>query len=161
VEVSDGTYPVKDLYLAAWEMWRDQKRRFGAGTYVSPDLLAPLLDPRVKIVRAKGGKVYEFRHDEMRGYLAAKWLAEQVVSPLSLFEEDVKIWQNGRDEQKVLWGFFADQVTRETGEQLWRWATVELERVVLQHALQRRGEQEGWKLDVPSSPDGDGNDIPE
>ena len=85
-------------------MWRDQKRWCGAGTYVSPDLLAPLLDPRVKIVRAKGGKVYEFRHDEMRGYLAAKWLAEQVVSPLSLFEEDVKIWQNGRDEQKVLWG---------------------------------------------------------
>jgi hypothetical protein len=145
-------YPVDRLCKAAWRMWRDGERKLKAdGTYLPADLLEPLRSEGNRVVRTLGGETFEFRHDQMRGYLAARWAVVHEVAPVRLFEEDAAIWRLGRSEQEVVWGFAADLIEPECGIELWRWATRDPERVVLQHALQKRGERENWPLRLSSA----------
>lgn len=150
VRMADGSpYPVERLCEAAWRMWRDGERKFkGDEVYLSRDLLEPLKAEGKRIVRTLDGHTFEFRHDQMRGYLAARWAFTQEVAPLRLLETDSAIWRLGRSEQEVVWGFAAELVDQELGVQLWRWATRDPERAQLQKALQARGERENWPLDL-------------
>ncbi|MCZ4093431.1 hypothetical protein [Sinorhizobium psoraleae] len=75
----------------------------------------------------------------MRGYLAARWAALEDASPVTLLEKTEKIWRLGRDDQIVVWEFFAEMIEPEVGKEIWLWATKSPERVLLQHALQKRG----------------------
>lgn len=139
-------YPEAELSRAAWAMWRDGVRRFDGTKYLTADLIEPLRHEEARVVRTIGGVLYEFRHDQMRGYLAALWAARHEVAPISLFETDKAIWRLGVSEQAVVWEFFAALVDRARGEAIWQWCHEEPERAILQHALDRRGRQEGWTL---------------
>lgn len=157
VRMPDGSpYPLEQLCGAAWRMWRDDQRKLKAdGTYLRTDLLEPLRDEGNRVLRTFDGETFEFRHDQMRGYLAAQWAVVHEVAPVRLFEADAEIWRRARCEQEMVWGFAAGLVDPEQGAELWRWATRDPERVVLQHALQERGEREGWPLLVHAGPDFD------
>ena len=121
-------------------MWRDGERKLKAdGTYLSADLLEPLRSEDSRVVRTLDGETFEFRHDQMRGYLAARWVVIHEVAPVRLFEKDAAIWRLGRSEQEIVWGFVADLIEPERGIELWRWATRDPERAILQHALQEHG----------------------
>lgn len=153
VALPDGSpYPVDQLCQAAWRMWRDGERRLVPDTHLAEHLCDSLLREHAKVLRTLDGKAYEFRHDQMRGFLAARWAAVHTVDPTHLFEEDETIWQVGRSDQEVVWSFFATMVEPQPGVHVWRWSTREPRRAVLQNALQQRGEREGWDLSVTRWP---------
>ena len=145
LHLPDGKpYPLAILAEETWKLWCQGVRKF-TREQLTDELLAPLIkDDDNKVVRSFDGTLFEFRHDQMRGYLAARWVAVHEVSPITLFEKSPAIWRFGRSEHEVVWGFFSDLVSPEVGATVWKWATREPERVVLQHAMQRRGEREGW-----------------
>ena len=142
---ADGTpYPLSNLTEETWKLWCQGERKF-TREQLPNELLVPLIkDDDSKVIRSFDGKLFEFRHDQMRGYLAARWAALHEVSPVTLFENSPSIWRFARSEQDVVWGFFTDLVSPEVGETVWKWAVEEPERVVLQHAIQQRGVREGW-----------------
>ena len=142
-----GPYPEAELCQAAWALWRDRVRRFDGATHLTPDLIEPLRHDTARVVRTIGGTLHEFRHDQMRGYLAALWAAQYAVSPIRLFEKDQRLFSEiGRPDQEVVWTFFAALVSPEIGEAVWQWCHDDPERAVLQHALDQRGRQHGWVL---------------
>ena len=109
-------YPVNALCRKTWELVVEGKRHFIPGVDLDEDLLDGLHERDVRVVRTTEGKTYEFRHDEMRGYLAARWAAYEDVSPITLLEKTEKIWRPGRDDQVVVWEFFAEMIESEMGE---------------------------------------------
>jgi hypothetical protein len=95
-------------------------------------------------VRTQGGADWQFRHDKMRGHLAARWAAEEEVSPIDLFERTPAIWRLGRSVQQVVWEFFASRIGAERGRAVLDWAVQEAERTALQVALRRVAQRDGW-----------------
>jgi len=121
-------------------MWRDGERKLEAGKRLDKDLLGPLIREDQKVLRILDGQQFEFRHDQMRAYLAARWAAWHEAQPIGLFEKDNGIWRLSRKEQDEVWNFFADMYVAERPENavdLWKWSTAHPDRVILQHALQR------------------------
>lgn len=141
-----GAYPEAELSRAAWALWRDGVRRFDSTKYLTPDLIEPLRHDDARVVRTIGGALFEFRHDQMRGYLAALWAARHEVAPVRLFETDKAIWRLGFSEQAVVWDFFAALIDQARGEAIWQWCHDDPERAVLLHALDQQGRKEGWRL---------------
>ncbi|MFL7900678.1 hypothetical protein ACJ41P_06050 [Azospirillum argentinense] len=146
VRLNGGDYPLASLCRAAWRMWRDEVHLFKPGTHLDTPLIAPLVSDETKVVRILGGTLYEFRHDQMRDYLAARWAARHEQSQIKLFEQDKAIWRLDRDEQAVVWGFFAQQIGPERGTEIWQWCHDDPERAILLHALDQRGRKDGWTL---------------
>jgi len=133
-------FPEENLCKAAWAMWRDGERKLEAGKRLDKDLLGPLIREDQKVLRILDGQQFEFRHDQMRAYLAARWAAWHEAQPIGLFEKDNGIWRLSRKEQDEVWNFFADMYVAERPENavdLWKWSTAHPDRVILQHALQR------------------------
>lgn len=141
-------YPVDLLCEAAWRMWRDGERRLVPHSHLPEHLCDALLREHAKVLRTLDGKDYEFRHDQMRGFLAARWAAVHTVDPIHLFETDKTIWQRATSDQEIVWSFFATMIQRPKGVRVWQWSTREPHRAVLQHALQQVGEVEEWDLSV-------------
>ena len=54
-----------------------------------------------------GGKTFEFVHDQMHFYLAARWFAEDgfSVSELESMIAGSSIWTHTPDARETLWGF--------------------------------------------------------
>ena len=100
-------YPVADLCRVAWDCWVAMHRDLRPGDNIPAALLEPLKRPGVRVVRAQDGGVWQFRHDQMRAYLAARWAGVEEVSPVDLFEATPAIWRLARSEQQVVWEFFA------------------------------------------------------
>ncbi|WP_375595845.1 hypothetical protein ABWI00_06000 [Algihabitans albus] len=145
VEKRVPDYPVPDLCRAAWRAWCEGRRDLKPGDNIEASLLQPLMDTDARIVRALDGTSYAFRHDQMRGYLAARWGAVFEVSPRDLFEQTNGLWRIARIEQRVMWEFFADLIEPTPGLALLRWARQEPERAELQVALNRVAERDGWE----------------
>ena len=89
------------------------RRDLRPGDNIPAALLEPLKRPGVRVVRTQDGETWQFRHDQMRAYLAARWAAVEEVSPVDLFEATPAIWRLGRSEQQVVWEFFARLVEEE------------------------------------------------
>jgi len=133
-------FPEENLCKAAWAMWRDGERKLEGDKHLDKDLLGPLIREDQKVLRILDGQQFEFRHDQMRAYLAARWAAWHETQPIGLFEKDSAIWRLSRKEQDEVWNFFADMYVAERPEDaidLWKWSTAHPDRVILQHALQR------------------------
>ncbi len=140
IPMQEGSqFPEDQLCKAAWDIWRDGERKLEVGKQLDKDLLSPLIKEGQKVLRTLDGQHYEFRHDQMRAYLAARWAARYEVYPISLFEQDKEIWRLPLGEQDEVWSFFADMLTAkklQDAVDLWKWSTAHPERVRIQHALQ-------------------------
>ena len=139
-----GAYPLADLCGIAWTAWSCGLRRLVLGDDIPAHLLEPLRAEGVRIMRAVDDNVFEFRHDQMRGYLAGRWAALHEVSPVNLFESTESIWRIERGEQQLVWGFFAELISPERGLVVLEWATLKAERAELQVALRRIAHRDCW-----------------
>ncbi len=142
----DGTpYRAEALCEISWKMWAEGRRDLTPGQNISEPLFNPLIEKRVKIVQTLDGEHYEFRHDQMRGYLAARWAAVHEVSPINLFKKaQPDIWRIQRGDQQVVWEFFAEMIEPAEGAKILHWSTLEAERAALQVALRRVALRDNW-----------------
>jgi hypothetical protein len=143
-EPDGAAYPVARLCAVAWQAWVAGRRDLVPGETIAPELLEPLRQEGVRLVRTQGGARWQFRHDQMRAYLAARWAAVEEVSPVDLFEATPAIWRLGRSEQQVVWEFFAGLIGPQRGAPVLDWAVQEAERAELQVALRRVAQHEDW-----------------
>jgi hypothetical protein len=59
---------------------------------------------------------------------------------------ETKLWQDGVEAQRILWGFVAAMLDRPRLEALWIFAGDDDRRAVLGRALAERAEHERWSL---------------
>jgi hypothetical protein len=124
----------------AWTMVMEQRRRIvqddekmlDAGT------LREVAKEGLRILRPIAGG-YEFRHDQMRAFLAALWLVDQ--KPTLLVRQETAVKDGAFDinerDQEELWGFVALLTSTGHLEALWNFAADDAaRRAILQAALQ-------------------------
>jgi hypothetical protein len=111
----------------------DDEKVLGVGT------LKALEKEGLRIVRPVGA-VHEFRHDQMRAFLAALWLIDEMPTPPALEKAvtDAGAFTLNRRDQEELWRFVAPlETSAENLKTLWRFANDEPEaRVILLAAVQ-------------------------
>jgi hypothetical protein len=137
---------LEGLEQLAWTMVTQRRRRIvpddaqvlGAGT------LQALEREGLRIVRPIGPE-HEFRHDQMRAFLAALWLVEETpTSPaLQKTSTDAGAFGLNRRDQEELWRFVAPLLTSAADlEALWHFANDDpVERAILLAALQTEADK--------------------
>jgi len=139
---------------AAWRMVSERKpnedmRRLRPDVDLSANLLialadAPERDKRpVRLIRRVGGGTFEFVHDQMHAYLAARWFAQDGFSAAEL-EKMVAgstIWTQTADARRTLWGFATALLDDERLIALWARIVDKEEWDVLRRALKAEAEQ--------------------
>ncbi len=108
------------LAAAAWRMVSERKpnedmRRLRPEVDLAPDLLealaaAPEKDTRpVHLLRRVGGTAFEFVHDQMHFYMAARWFAQDGFSAdeLEKMAASSTIWMHAPEARHTLWDFAA------------------------------------------------------
>jgi hypothetical protein len=135
----------------AWTMVTQRRRRIvpedekalGAGT------LSALEREGLRIVRSIGAE-REFRHDQMRAFLAALWLVEETptLRALQKTATDSGAFGLNRRDQEELWRFVAPLLTVNADlEGLWRFANDDpIERGILLAALQAEADKRAVTL---------------
>jgi hypothetical protein len=156
-----GDERVELLQAAAWKLVSDRgpnedKRKLKPEIDLPKDLLEALEAARersgrnVRLIRA-APPGYEFVHDQMNAYLAARWFAGRAtISVMRDLLVATKAWQDGLESQRTLWGFVAVLLDRQQVEALWVFAGDDDRRAVLGRALAERAEREGWSLTRPA-----------
>jgi hypothetical protein len=142
---------VEGLEQLAWMMVTQRRRRIvpddekllGAGT------LRALEREGLRIVRPIGAE-HEFRHDQMRAFLAALWLVKETptLPALQRTAIDAGAFNLNRRDQEELWSFVAPLLTPNADlEGLWRFANDDpVERGILLAALQAEADKRGVTL---------------
>jgi hypothetical protein len=101
------------------------------------------------VVRSIGAE-REFRHDQMRAFLAALWLVEETptLPALQKTATDAGAFGLNRRDQEELWGFVAPLLTSGADiEALWLFANENpIERAILLAALQAEADRRGITL---------------
>jgi hypothetical protein len=135
----------------AWAMVTNRRRRIvpddekvlGVGT------LNALKGEGLRIVRSIGVE-HEFRHDQMRAFLAALWLVEEkpTLAALQKTATDDGVFGINRRDQEQLWGFVAPLLTSAADlKALWLFANDDpIERAILVAALQEEADKRGLTL---------------
>lgn len=148
---------VEVLAAAAWVLVSDRgpnkdRRRMVPNQDCPADLLNDLEKvSAIRLVRAAGTD-YEFVHDQMGAYLAARWFTSRAaVAVMHELLETSQVWKVGAEAQRILWSFVAEIVRRETLTALWIFAGDEEERVVLWKQLAERAGRAGWDLTKPAA----------
>jgi hypothetical protein len=91
----------------------------------------------------------EFRHDQMRAFLAALWLAEESpsITALQKVATEARAFALNEQDQEELWGFLAPLLkSAEDIQELWRFANDDPERAWLTAALQSEADRRGISL---------------
>lgn len=144
-----GKFPVIQLAELAWTMVTQGEHRLTA-TQLGADVAASLADPGQRVLRVVGEGAYEFRHDQMRAYPAARHLADAPPSAdaLAAWLKDSPVWRRHKNEQAELFDFLATMLADPAEVQtLWRFAAADPgERRVLQTALQEVAVRRRWPL---------------
>jgi hypothetical protein len=148
----DGQYlRLEGLKQLGWTMVTQRRRKIvlddekvlGAST------LQELEREGLRIVRPIGTD-HEFRHDQMRAFLAALWLVEEIptLPALQKAATDAGAFALSRLEQEELWRFVAPLLTATADpEALWRFANDDpVERAILLAALQAEADKRGVTL---------------
>jgi hypothetical protein len=116
---------LEGLKQLAWTMMIQRRRRI-VPDYVKAlgvSTLSALEREGLRIVRSLGAE-YEFRHDQMRAFLAALWLVEETPTLPALQKIATDAFRLNRRDQEELWGFVAPLLTSNTDlETLWRFAS--------------------------------------
>ena len=142
---------LEGLKQLAWTMVTQRRRRIvpedekvlGVGT------LQALEREGLRIVRQIGAE-HEFRHDQMRAFLAALWLVEEMPTLPALQKTAIDTGAFGlnRRDQEELWRFVAPLLTSDPDlEALWQFANDDpVERAILLAALQAEADKRGVTL---------------
>ena len=132
---------LQGLMQLAWTMMTQRRRRIAAGdaNLLDTDAVRALSAEGVRIIRPIGAD-YEFRHDQMRAFLASLWLVEETptLAALQKTAKDSGAFDISRRDQEELWRFVAPLLTS-SGDlsAMWNFASDEPEeRVHLLSALQ-------------------------
>jgi len=141
---------------AAWHMVSKRKpnedmRRLKPDVDLPANLLialadAPERDNRpVRLIRRVGGGAFEFVHDQMHAYLAARWFAQEGLSVVELERmiADSTIWTQAPDARRTLWEFAAALLDSEHLIALWARIVDKEEWDVLRRALKAEAERRG------------------
>ena len=94
----------------------DDMRRLKPDADLAADLLVALADAQekdrkpVRLIRRVAGGGFEFVHDQMHAYLAARWLTQDGfgVTELEKMIETSTIWTQAPDARRPLAGFDAE-----------------------------------------------------
>jgi hypothetical protein len=141
---------------AAWRSASERKpnddmRRFKPGVDLPEDLLKALADVQendnrtVRLIRRVGGNAFEFVHDQMHAYLAARWFAQDGFSTAEL-EKMVAgstIWAQRTEARRTLWGFVATLLDNKRLLSLWGRVEDKEEWDVLRRALKAEADRRG------------------
>jgi hypothetical protein len=141
---------------AAWRMVSERKpnedtRRLKPDTDLPLDLLQTLADAPVKagtpvrLVRAVGSDSFEFVHDQMHVYLAARWFAQDGfrVTELQKMIDGSTIWTQAPEARRALWGFVAALLDDQRLIELWTLVKENEDWDTLRRALKTEAEQRG------------------
>jgi hypothetical protein len=141
---------------AAWRMVSERKpnediRRLKADIDLPADLLTALADAPekdnrpVRLIRRVGGNGFEFVHDQMHSYLAARWFTQAGLSvgELERMVAGSTIWTQAPDARRTLWGFVAALLDNERLIALWRSIVDKEDWDVLRRALKNEAERRG------------------
>jgi hypothetical protein len=127
---------------------------FAEGQDLGEGVAAALSSDGVRVMR-RVGRSWEFRHDQMRAFLAASSLAEDTPTLTQLVAriEEEKMLRLRRDDQEALWGFLADLLGDEDVKELWVYAQRNPgQRGLMQAALQRTADRRMIPLVRPAEP---------
>ena len=141
---------VSNLKQLAWTMVTQRRRRIVADDQkmLGAGVLALLAAEGVRIVRPIGLE-YEFRHDQMRAFLAALWLVDEMptLPALQTAAEFAGAFGLNRRDQEELWNFIAPLLVTNDIQALWEFATKKAEeRSMLLTALQAQADRRGLTL---------------
>jgi hypothetical protein len=141
---------------AAWRMVSERKpnedmRRLKPDVDLPANLLEALADALgndgrpLRLVRRVGAGAYEFVHDQMHAYLAARWFAKDGIqtSELQTMVEGSTIWMQTPDARRTLWGFAAALLDDVRLVDLWERVEDKEERDILRRALKAEAERRG------------------
>ncbi|WP_132680154.1 hypothetical protein [Pseudomonas vancouverensis] len=141
---------LENLKQLAWQLLCSRRRHIdasGIDSLGSEDFKSLSRDG-VKIIR-KVGSSYEFRHDQMRAFLAALWLADEMPSMVSLKNAvlEGKAFDLNREDQGALWAFLILLLEQRQRDELWLFANLEPDsRGVLLKALNEEAKREGHTM---------------
>lgn len=138
------------LKQLAWAMVTQRARRITADDQkvLGAGVLTVLAAEGVRIVRSIGTE-YEFRHDQMRAFLAALWLVDEMPTLLAMQKtaEASGVFGINRRDQEELWSFVAPLLNSNDDLQaLWTFAAEDSERARLQGAVQVEADRRGLTL---------------
>jgi hypothetical protein len=128
VQDSQGrTLRLEGLKHLAWTMVTQRRREIMPDDekLLSADVLSALDREGLRIVR-RIGKVYEFRHDQMRAFLAALWLSEEMpnIDAAQKTAVDGGAFSINERDQEELWRFLASLTSSEDKlKELWTFAS--------------------------------------
>ena len=107
---------------------------------------APEKDNRsVRLIRRAGAGMFEFVHDQMHAYLAARWFAQEGLSvgELEKMAAGSTIWTQTVEARRIVWGFAAALLDDERLLKLWSRVEDKEDWDVLRRALKAEAERRG------------------
>lgn len=107
-------------YAFAWKLWLENRREFADGE-VAKALLNRISASDLSMTRMVDGTHREFRHDQMRGYLAAMHVITS-ANPIGTLEADEKDWPRASSEQDVVFGFLAALADDPLAQRIYQWS---------------------------------------
>jgi hypothetical protein len=104
----------------------DDKRRLIPGEYLDEALLtalaeAPERDNRPVRLVSRVGNAFEFVHDQMHAFLAARWFTQGERSVTELVKEvsTTSVWSESVPARRTLWSFVAIMLDDQRLQGLW------------------------------------------
>lgn len=136
IQKPDGSpYPIVEIESLSWGLLLEGKRQFD-GKGVNRELLQALQNENNPVARKLGGVDFEFRHDQMRSYLAARWIVVSSADTIEMLQTTPELWKLPKPEQLSLWQFVVELTENENLELLYQWSLRRPEmRVMLQSAI--------------------------
>jgi hypothetical protein len=146
---------------AAWRMVSERKsnedmRRLKPDADLTAELLGALADVQetdgkpVRLVRRVAGGSFEFVHDQMHAYLAARWFSQEgfSIAELEKMLETSTIWTQTPEARQTLWGFVAALLDDQRLIGLWTRIEDKEDRDSLRRALKAEAERRGLRQEI-------------